>query len=106
MILTGRSWSGLQALHQGLVARIAPESSLDAAVEALLVESFLPRSAAVLRQTTRVVRSAVVQALYEELPKLERYYLEELMREPDAEEGIRAFLERRNPHWHRTGALM
>ena len=39
----------------------------------------------------------------EELPELERQYLDELMSEPDAEEGIRAFLEKRPPRWQGGG---
>jgi cyclohexa-1,5-dienecarbonyl-CoA hydratase len=33
------------------------------------------------------------------LDETERIYLEDLMRTRDAEEGIRAFLERRAPKW-------
>jgi enoyl-CoA hydratase/carnithine racemase len=37
--------------------------------------------------------------VHEDLPELEHLYLEELMDQPDAEEGIRAFLEKRTPRW-------
>ena len=33
------------------------------------------------------------------LAKAEKIYLEELMRTADAEEGIRAFMEKRDPKW-------
>jgi len=33
------------------------------------------------------------------LARAEKIYLEELMKTEDAEEGIRAFLEKRNPEW-------
>jgi cyclohexa-1,5-dienecarbonyl-CoA hydratase len=33
------------------------------------------------------------------LARAEKIYLEELMKTDDAEEGIRAFLEKRNPAW-------
>ena len=70
-------------------------------VEAFIDECFVPRSPAALRHATRAVRRGVIHALYEELPKLDRMYLDELMHEPDADEGIRAFIERRDPSWMR-----
>ncbi len=57
-------------------------------------ESFLPHSATALRYAARAVRRNVVRALDDELPQLERLYLDELMREADAVDGIRAFLAR------------
>jgi cyclohexa-1,5-dienecarbonyl-CoA hydratase len=101
MILTGQSWTGVQALHRGLVTRIAPPGSLAPMLEAFLDECFVPRSPSALRHATRAVRRPVIHALYEELPKLDRIYLDELMQEPEADEGIRAFLERREPRWTR-----
>ncbi len=105
MILTGESWTGVRALQQGLVARVAPDGALDAVVAAYVNEWLLPRSANSLRHATRAVRRAIVQALNEDLPKLDRLYLDDLMGEPDAVEGIRAFLERRSPNWLRKEVL-
>jgi hypothetical protein len=45
------------------------------------------------------------QALQQDLPQLERMYLDELMAESDAVEGLRAFIENREPHWEKKGAL-
>lgn len=88
LILTGASWSAEQALQHGLVARIG-------AVDDFLAEAFLPRSPSALRHAARAVRSSVVRALEDELPKMDRLYLDELMREPGAADGIRAFLQKK-----------
>jgi cyclohexa-1,5-dienecarbonyl-CoA hydratase len=101
MILTGESWSGLQAMERGLAARVAAGGDLGLVVTAYVEEHFASRSPAALRHATRVVRRDVVKALRDELPNVDRIYLDELMREPDAYEGIRAFLERREPRWVR-----
>jgi cyclohexa-1,5-dienecarbonyl-CoA hydratase len=101
LILTGDNWKATEALQQGLVARVAPQGTLEATVHQFLEASFLPRSAAALRIATRAVRRPIVRALQEDLPQLDRLYLEELMKESDAVEGIRAFLERREPNWTR-----
>ncbi len=102
MILTGRNWSGVQAHHGGLVAELATEGQLEDSLAAFIDECFLSRSAAALHYATRAVRRQVVRALAEDLPALDRLYLEELMREPNAAEGIHAFLERRDPRWSRS----
>jgi len=45
-----------------------------------------------------------MRALEQDLPVIERLYLKDLMSEPDAAEGIRAFLEKRPPRWRQSGA--
>jgi cyclohexa-1,5-dienecarbonyl-CoA hydratase len=104
MILTGRSWSGLHASQQGLVAQVAPEGNLDAMVDGFLDEFFVSRSANALRHATRAVRRSIVRALEEDLPVMDRIYLDDLMKHADPEEGIRSFLERRDPRWVRREA--
>ncbi len=104
LILTGASWTGKRAAELGLVARTAPDGTLDQALEAWLADDFLERSPAALRQAVRATRRTVRRVLAQELPELERQYVDELMREPDAVEGIRAFLEKRPPSWQSGGS--
>lgn len=103
LALTGNNWSGAEAKQQGLVARVAPDGELDAEVDAWLEADFVSRSPVALRYAAQVIRRPVTHALENELPRLDRIYLDELMAEPDAVEGIRAFLEKRKPRWsHET----
>jgi cyclohexa-1,5-dienecarbonyl-CoA hydratase len=97
LILTGSSWSATQAMQHGLVARVVPDGQLAPAIDAFLAEAFLPRTATAVRYAARAVRRAVVRALAEDLPALDELYLEGLMKEEDATDGIRAFLERKTP---------
>ena len=101
MILTGKSYSGAQAANMGLLFEAFPDGQLEAGLTKMLDDFFLPRSAAALRHAARAMRRNVERALAEDLPSLDRFYLLELMREPDAVEGIKAFLERRAPDWNR-----
>ncbi len=100
LVLTGRSLTGSEAQKSGLVARLAPDGELDASLSTLLENEFLPRSAPALRYASKASRRALLTAVHEDLPELEHLYLEELMDQPDAEEGIRAFLEKRAPRWN------
>lgn len=103
LLLTGSTWTGRQAAAAGLVAGMAPEGKLEEVLAEWLREDFLPRSPAALRHAAGAARRTLRRSLHEELPELERQYLEELMQEPDAIEGIRAFLEKRTPRWGRKG---
>jgi cyclohexa-1,5-dienecarbonyl-CoA hydratase len=99
LIITGESWPAVSALSAGLVHRIAPAGELNACLDAWIQTDFLPRSTAALRFVVQAARRTLVQALKTELPELERLYLDELMLHPDPVEGIRSFLEKRQPRW-------
>ncbi|UCE01365.1 MAG: enoyl-CoA hydratase/isomerase family protein [Candidatus Latescibacterota bacterium] len=99
LLLTGASWSADQAMASGLVDRVAPDEELEATLQQWLRDDFLPRSAVGLRHAARAARRGRLRALEAELPSLEKTYLEELMAEPDGVEGVRAFLEKREPKW-------
>lgn len=99
MVLTGASWSGATAAQCGLVSRTTAIAGLDEGLARWLESDFLPRSTAALRHTAHAIRRPLVRALEEDLTVLERMYLDELMAEPDAIEGIQAFLEKRQPQW-------
>jgi cyclohexa-1,5-dienecarbonyl-CoA hydratase len=104
LVLTGASVSGTAAAASGLVARTAGPGRLETVLAEWLAADFLPRSPSALRYAALAVRRPLMHALEQDLPVLERLYLQDLMSEPDAAEGIRAFLERRPPLWRQSGA--
>lgn len=99
LILSGRTISAREAQQLGLVSRIVPDGALDGAVEALLNElrALSPR---VLGMARRALWEAAGFNFDRRLKIVEDFYLSELIKTEDAQEGIRAFLEKRDPAWH------
>jgi cyclohexa-1,5-dienecarbonyl-CoA hydratase len=98
LILTGRTVDARTAHEMGLVTRVVPEAELDAAVEALLAE-LNALSPAVLRVTRRALWQRAGLDFEKGLHETEELYLKELVHMHDAQEGIRAFIEKRAPAW-------
>lgn len=82
LILTGERIDARTAMAWGLVTALREPP----------LERLLDKSAAVLRFAKRAMRCDGVE-------QTERLYIEELLNHPDCEEGVRAFLEKRDPGW-------
>ena len=98
LILSGEVLTAVDAAEIGLVDRVVASDRLDDALEVELGR-YRPLSAAVLRLAKRAVRDPLAAAFEESLAMLEELYHDELMTTADAEEGLRAFLEKRPPVW-------
>jgi cyclohexa-1,5-dienecarbonyl-CoA hydratase len=98
LILTGRTISGTEAAAMGLASRAVPDEELDAAVSRI-VEELLRLSPAALAVTKKAIYAWDAIHFDKGLARAEKIYLEELMETADAQEGIRAFMEKRAPKW-------
>lgn len=98
LLLSGDVISATEALHIGLVDRVVPGAQLAEVVEAQ-VARFRAQSAVVLQLTKRVVLESLGVPFEDALSTLEDVYRYELMTTADAEEGLRAFVDKRKPVW-------
>lgn len=98
IVFTGDTISAAEAGRSGLVWRVVPDA--DAEQEALRVAERVARhSGAALRLAKRALRLASVEPPPEALRQAGRIYLDGVMATADALEGLRAFVERRQPVW-------
>src|SRR6202521_2044624 len=98
LILTGRQIAAAEAQRIGLVTRVVPDSELRDAVGKLL-EELRALSPSVLQLTRETLWNLHSTEFAKQLDEVERVYLSGLMKTHDAQEGIRAFLEKRKPVW-------
>lgn len=97
LCLSGRSIDVTEAHSIRLVDEIA-ESPLVAALEYARTH-LLARSASSLRLAVRAARAGIADRFRRNMQAIETMYLDELMTTEDAQEGLRAFLEKRQPEW-------
>ena len=98
LILSGRIISAEEAKTMGLVNKVVKEDDLESAT-ADLIKPYLKLSAEVLRKTKKAITAGLMDDLEPSLKLIEDIYLNELMNTADAQEGLKAFLEKRKPEW-------
>ena len=99
VLLTGRDLTAAEAHHKGIIDVLAPADALDETAAGFVEEHFGNRSPASLRLATRAIRGPQRDAIEARLAEAERLYREELLALHDGVEGIRAFIEKREPEW-------
>lgn len=100
LLLTGDPVDAQTALSLGLVNAVFPVAEFDAHTAEWL-ERLYRQSASSLRFTKKAFRLAQSADFSDRLAAVERLYLEELMKTEDANEGLKAFVEKRKPEWAR-----
>ena len=98
LLLTGEPLNAQEALNIGLVNRVVPRKKLKETVENL-VARISGQSGPVLSLTKQVIFEGTWLPFEQALKKAQDIYLNELFRLEDAQEGLRALLEKRKPVW-------
>jgi cyclohexa-1,5-dienecarbonyl-CoA hydratase len=98
LILSGKIISAEEACRMGLVNKVVKEGELAQETDAFL-KPYLKLSSEVLRLTKKAMMSGLRDDLEPALQIIEDIYLNQLMKSHDAQEGLKAFLEKRKPEW-------
>ena len=96
LVLGGAPLSAAEAARIGLVTRVVRDLASETRA---WVERLAAKSGASLALARRALRDGGFGMLDEALARSEALYRERLLRTDDAEEGVRAFLEKRKPKW-------
>jgi cyclohexa-1,5-dienecarbonyl-CoA hydratase len=99
MILLGEMIDANEALRFGLVNYVVPSSDLEQKTNSVLAKLRELSSSSVTITRAALELGAAGGNLDSALEKLESFYLNDLMRTEDAQEGVRAFMEKRKPVW-------
>jgi cyclohexa-1,5-dienecarbonyl-CoA hydratase len=98
LILTGEIIDAVEASRLGLCNHVVPSAHLDAKLLEVLAKlrELSGTSLQFARQSLDLGRGRTLEAA---LTQQENFYLHELMKTADANEGIKAFMEKRKPVW-------
>lgn len=98
LVLTGRSITGKEAAAIGLANAVVPEVDLEHAVQEA-VQHLTALSPAALAIAKKAIYAWDSMHFDKGLARAEKIYLDELMKTDDAQEGIKAFMHKREPKW-------
>jgi cyclohexa-1,5-dienecarbonyl-CoA hydratase len=102
LLLTGKTLSAAEAKEYGLVNQVVSgEEELEQALQDLLV-NLRSKSRVALKYTRQAVREAMATSFAAAIGKVERIYLEDLLKTEDAQEGLDSFIEKRKPVWQHS----
>ncbi len=97
LLLSGRSVTAEEARRLGLVNEVVAD--VEAAALTYFDTYLAGHSPNSLRCAVKAVRRAMLARVVPELDAVEAIYLKEMIKHPDPEEGLRAFMEKRKPVW-------
>jgi len=98
LILSGRIVSAQESMGMGLINKVVAKGDLSQETDEF-IKPYLSLSAEVISITKKTIKAGLRDDFEPSLKVIEEIYLNELMKTTDAQEGLKAFLEKRTPEW-------
>ncbi|MDZ7378645.1 MAG: enoyl-CoA hydratase-related protein [candidate division KSB1 bacterium] len=99
LLLSGRMITADEALSYGLVSQVVPDEELLPAAHRLAEDIVKHTAPVAVAVTKRLLWEHLTQNDWQSAERLEQRAFTWCGAQPDAREGVRAFLEKRPPHW-------
>jgi len=99
LMLTGERFDGAMAMRFGLITDTTPVDQLDGHIDNL-VQLLLAGSPSAQAHTKSIIRLVSQSLDSEQVDEQTASLIAELRISAEGQEGLRAFLEKRHPHWH------
>ena len=99
LLLTGENVKAQEAKELGLVNHVLPVEGFEELADKWLADNLGTKSAVVLKMTKKAFVEGFRNNYDDAIKAIERIYLDELMKTEDANEGLKAFMEKRQPVW-------
>jgi cyclohexa-1,5-dienecarbonyl-CoA hydratase len=98
LLMTGETISAIEAERIGLINRVLPVEGFEEQVQQF-VAKLTAQSRIILQLTKRAIDRGLYLPCMEAIAKAEELYMGEMMQTDDAQEGLKAFMEKRAPVW-------
>jgi cyclohexa-1,5-dienecarbonyl-CoA hydratase len=98
LLLTGETFSAKKAKEYGLVNAVFPDEKFEEETKEF-IDKITDNSSVVLQLTKMAVDEAFGENYHTGVAQVENIYLNKLMNTHDANEGLKAFLQKRKPIW-------
>lgn len=98
LILSGDVISASEARDLGLVNQVVPHDNLEEEAEKF-IKKFAQQSGVVMRYAKAATLQGLLAEQNQALKEIESIYLQQLMKTHDANEGLKAFMDKRKPEW-------
>jgi cyclohexa-1,5-dienecarbonyl-CoA hydratase len=98
LLMTGETISASEAKELGLVNAVYPKEKFEEKTKEF-IQKITNNSSVVLQLTKEAVDEAYGENYHIAVAKVENVYMNKLMNTYDANEGLKAFLEKRKPEW-------
>ncbi len=98
LLMSGESISATEAERIGLINRVFPVDGFEQHVDVFL-SKITVQSKVILALTKRAVDTGLYRPCMEAISRAEDLYINEMMKTEDANEGLEAFMEKRQPQW-------
>jgi cyclohexa-1,5-dienecarbonyl-CoA hydratase len=98
LLMNGDAIFATEAERIGLINKVYPTDNFEKSIDEF-VSKFTAQSKIILELTKRTIDEGLGKSVMEAMRRVEDIYMKDLMKTEDTNEGLKAFIEKRQPIW-------